>query len=206
MLPRPRILSLVLPLAVVLLWAVQATAASSDGAAAHVHDLAAEALVVLGRSDLTVSEREAALRPVLRDGLDLDHIGRFALGRRWNDATAAQRSVYTDLFSEFVIKTTAKRLGGFVGENFEILSVKTVGDDDILVLSQTERQGDTPVVTAWRVRQVGERHRVIDVSVGGLSLARTRRQEFAAVTRKLGIDGLLQVLRARIGRLTVAAN
>ncbi len=206
MLPRPRILSLVPPLAVVLLWAAQATAASSEGAADHVRGLAAEALVVLGQPNLTVSEREAALRPVLRDGLDLHHIGRFALGRRWNEATAAQRSVYTDLFSEFVIKTTAKRLGGFVGENFEILSVKTVGDDDVLVLSQTKRQGSSRVVTAWRVRQVGGRHRVIDVSVGGLSLARTRRQEFAALTRKQGIEGLLQVLRARIGRLTVAAN
>ena len=103
------------------------------------------------------------------------------------------------LFREFVVETTAKRLDGFVAESFTIIGAKVVGDHDVLVLSRVERPGESSVVAGWRVRQAGDRHKIIDVSVGGLSLGQARRNEFAKLIRRKGIDGLLVVLRRRIG-------
>ncbi len=148
------------------------------------------------RTDLP-AQREAALRPLFNHSFDLDFIGRFALGKSWVRATPEQRADYMELFREFVVKTTARRLRGFVGESFTIIRVKEISDGDVLVLSRVERPGESSVAAGWRVRRVGDRHKIVDVSVGGLSLSQAHRREFAALIRRQGLDGLLRMLRTR---------
>lgn len=201
-----RLAHLVPLLAAVWLWWTPAQAADTDGAVAHVRQLAEQVMVVLRRTDMTLAQREATLRPLFHNDFDLEFIGRFALGKNWARATPEQRADYLVLFGEFVVKTTVKRLGGFVGDSFTITAAKAVGDDDVLALSRVERAGESPVAAGWRVRPVGGRHQIIDISVAGLSLSQARRGEFANLTRDKGVEGLLLVLEARIGRLTVAAN
>ena len=77
---------------------------------------------------------------------------------------------------------------------------------DVIVQTRLDRPGASPVAVGWRVRLIDDEPKIIDVTVAGLSLALTQRDEFASVTRKQGVDGLLQVLRARTDRLTVAAR
>ena len=200
-------LFVLLPLIATLpLWASPAHAMSSDGAVAHVEKLAGQALITLQRGDMTMAEREEALRPLLRQGFDIPHIGRAALGRGWSKATPQQKADYIDLFGEFIVKTTAQRLGAFVGESFQVTSARAVGDRDILVLTRLEREGDSPIAAGWRVRLVADSPKIIDVSVAGLSLSKARRSEFATLTRRQGMEGLLQVLRARVGRLSASAE
>ena len=167
------------------LWWSPAWAINTDGAVGHVQQLADQALVTLRRADMTVAQREAALRPLFNHSFDLDFIGRFALGKTWVRATPEQRADYMELIREFVVKTTAKRLGGFVAESFTIIRVKEISDGDVLVVSRVESLGESPVVAGWRVRQVGgDQHKIIDVSVGGLSLSQAHRRNFAVLIQQ----------------------
>ena len=197
---------LFVPLAVVMALApLPARAITATGAVAHVEALTDQAITTLQRSDLTMEQREVVFRRILRQGFGVDFIGRFVLGRAWAKATPEQQADYLALFGEFLVKTSAKRLGGFSGETLTVVGTKE-SSQDVIVQTRLDRPGASPVAVGWRVRLIDDEPKIIDVTVAGLSLALTQRDEFASVTRKQGVDGLLQVLLARTDRLTVAAR
>jgi phospholipid transport system substrate-binding protein len=144
---------------------------------------------------------------LLRKGFNLEYIGRFVLGTTWRRATPEQRTDYLDLFGEFVVKTYAKRLGGYSGEALTVLKTTVVGKKrDVIVYTRIDRPSGPPLKATWRVRKFDDQDKIIDVTVEGVSMAVTQRQEFASVTRRSGLEGLLQILRARTERLPAARS
>ena len=184
-----------------------AGAAATDGAVQLIEWLGQQAITVLSRRGISLEEREAAFRTLLRKGFDLDFIGRFVLGTTWRRATPEQRADYLELFGEFIVKTYAKRLGGYSGEAFVVLKSTVTGKKrDVIVKTRIDRPSGPPLKASWRVRRFGDQDKIIDVSVEGVSMAVTQRQEFASVTRRSGLEGLLQILRARTERLPATAS
>ena len=82
-------------------WKAAAASREVDEAAKFIDALAQQAISVLQNQSGSLEQREQALRKLLSKGFDLPRIGRFVLGRNWRHASAAQRSDYLRLFSEF---------------------------------------------------------------------------------------------------------
>ncbi len=197
---RRRALLLALLVGVVAPWrgaVAQVTQDQVEGAARFMDWLAVEAIAVLRRKSDSLEQREAALRQLLAQAFDVAFIGRFVLGRYWRKITAEERQDYLAVFSEFILKTYSRRLGGYSGEAFTIIGAKPAGKKDIMVKTNIQRPSGPPIKAHWRLRVTDRRYRIIDVSVEGVSMALTQRAEFAAVMRNHGITGLLQALRLR---------
>jgi phospholipid transport system substrate-binding protein len=195
-----RALLLALLVGVVVPWqdaVAKATRDQVEGAARFVDWLAAEAIAVLRRKSDSLEQREAALRQLLVQAFDVAFIGRFVLGRYWRKMSAEEREDYLAVFSEFIVKTYSRRLGGYSGEAFTITGAKPAGKKDIMVKTNIERPSGPPIKAHWRLRVIDRQYRIIDVSVEGVSMALTQRAEFAAVMRNHGMPGLLQALRLR---------
>ena len=178
----------------------QAAAAPSrqiDEAAKFIDALAQQAISVLRDQSGSLEQREHTFRQLLSKGFDLPFIGRFVLGRNWRKASAAQRSDYLRLFSEFLLKTYSRRLGGYSGQTFVVTGARPVGKRDVMVRTLIKRPNAPKIKADWRVRIIDQQYKIIDVSVEGVSMAVTQRAEFAAVVRSHGMDGLLQALRMR---------
>ncbi|MEQ1888847.1 MAG: ABC transporter substrate-binding protein [Alphaproteobacteria bacterium] len=170
-------------------------------AGAFVTDLGAQAINVLRQPGQTIERREAIFRDILAQKFALDFIGRFALGRHWQALSADQQEEYIMLFSEFVLGAYASMLGGYVDEQFQVLGVTQAGQYDMIVSSRITGGGREPMRVDWRVRQVDAHPQIIDVSVGGVSMSITQREEFSSLVQRDGVQGLLEVLRARTLRL-----
>ena len=183
-----------------------AAQASPDAAAQFVQSLAQAAIATLTRPGLTLEAREASFRDLLRQGFDLDFIGRFVAGRYFREMTPEQQADYQQLFGEFVLKTYAGRLGGYSGEQFSIVTARPAGQQDVLVQSRIDRPSGPPIGAEWRVRALGGGYRIIDVSVEGVSMAVTQRQEFDSLLARSGPEGLLAALRARTNKLPATAR
>ena len=56
------------------------------------------------------------------------------------------------------------------------------------------------------MRAHGVQSRMIDIMVGGVSMALTQRSEFDAVIKRGGMNGLLTALRARVQKYSVASS
>ncbi len=172
-------------------------ATDPQGAAQFIRWMGDQALALLRNPAVTLEQREAAFRNLLREGFDLDFIGRFTLGRHAATLTPEQRLEFREAFGEFVLKTYARRLSAYSGETLSIGGVQPAGEQDAIVSTRLERDGAPLLSADWRVRVIDNRFRVIDVSVQGISMSVTQRQEFASVIATSGVNGLIAQLRAR---------
>ena len=175
-------------------------------AKAHIQKLADEAIAILEESDLTLVDQEKKFGVILRQGFDIELIGRFVMGRHWRTASEEQREDFLELFGDFIVATYVPRFSNFSGETITITGTQAIDDSDVLVTTEIGRSGDRPIQTGWRVRMRETEPKIIDVMVEGLSLAVTQRDEFASVLRRQGIDGLMTIMEARTQRLAVAGT
>jgi phospholipid transport system substrate-binding protein len=178
-----------------------ASATTKAGAVQHIQLLGVQAFGALQRSDLDLEKREAILADILSEGFALPLIARFVLGRYWRPATPDQRDVYVELFGKFVIKSYSRHLGGFSGSSFDVVKAEPIGKSDYLVTTILHRKTGASFTAGWRVRLIGDEHKIIDVMVEGISMAVSQRQEFASVLKRKGVERLLQILAAKVGRM-----
>ena len=178
---------------------------ASDGSAAAIKTLAAQAINILQSSGSKIEAREAQFRELLSASFDMPFIARVVLGKYWRKSTPQQRADYQALFTEFILQSYSRRMGGFSGETFTVAGARAAGKKDVLVRTQIDRAGGLPIKAEWRVRPKDGRYRIIDIMVEGVSMAVTQRSEFNAVVRQHGMQGLLQILRARTENFGVAS-
>ncbi len=182
-----------------------ASATTKAGAIQHIRLLGEQAYGVLQRDNLSLEKREAVLAGILSRGFALPLIARFVLGRYWRPATPDQRDSYVDLFGKFVIKSYSRHLGGFAGSSFDIVGAEPIGKSDFLVTTILQRKSGSPFEAGWRVRLIDDKHKIIDVMVEGISMALSQRQEFGSVLKRNGVERLLQILSAKVGRMPAAS-
>lgn len=176
-----------------------------QAAARFVDELAGKAMAVLRRNQGSLEQREAALRAILAKDFDLPFIGRFVMGRHWRRANAEQRAEYQAVFSQWLLQTYARRLGGYSNETFHVTGARPAGKKDTMVQTRINRPSGPPIIADWRVRARNGQFRIIDIMVEGISMAVTQRSDFGAVINRRGIAGLLQVLRARTEKYAVSS-
>jgi phospholipid transport system substrate-binding protein len=173
---------------------------AQDAAAADfIQGMAERAIGVLERGGAGTAGGKAEFRRILSEGFDIRTIGRFVLGRYWNEASESQRQEYLSLFQTMIVETYSRRFEGYSGETLVVKSTRAVGDrGDTMVQTEINQISGPPVGVDWRVRRSDRGYRVVDVIVANVSMSVTQRDEFASVIQQSGsIDGLLAVMRQR---------
>jgi len=191
--------------AMVAVAASGALAYRTGDASAFIRALGDQAIRVLGTTGSTLEHREASFRRLLHQGFDIPFIARFVLGRYWRTATPSQRDAYMSAFGDFIVATYSSRFGGYDGETLTLVSERPAGNKDVVVKSRIDRPSGPPIEADWRVRVTGDRIRIIDVMVEGVSMAITQRSEFASVIGRVGLNGLVEALRARTSKMPAVA-
>ena len=168
-----------------------------------IQGLADEAIALLNTKGDNAAGREDRFRTLLRDQFLMDNIGRFVVGSHWRDMSPKQQEDYQNLFSEWVLKTYSRRLGGYSGERFRVINSVPATRDYIFVRSEIEGgRNSAPVKCDWRVRPSDGSYKIVDVVVEGVSMAVTQKQEFGAILARDGVDGLIGMLRERLAQMS----
>ena len=171
---------------------------SPQEAEKFIKALGNQAVKLLSDKSIPMTDREGKIRELLRHNFDLETIGRFVLGKYWRTATPDQQSEYLSVFSEYVLRTYARRFGGYGNEQFKITSATPLGSRDAIVLTEISRQAGPPITAGWRVRDSDNSYKIIDVMVEGVSMAATQRSEFETIVRNQGLVNLIEILRAKV--------
>jgi phospholipid transport system substrate-binding protein len=169
--------------------------------AKFVQDIGDRAISICADKSLAHDQRSEKFRQILRDSFDLSTIGRFVIGRSWNNASADQQQEYMQLFEALVIKNYGNQLELYAGEGFQVTGSRSESEKDFVVTSDiVHPDGSEPTEVDWRVRQKNGKFGVIDVVVEGISLSVTHRQEYAAIIQRDGgkLDGLLDLMRHQL--------
>jgi len=183
-----------------------AIAENTAVARAHVEQAANAAIGLVQREDLSVGERHAALAHLLSANLEIPFIARVVLGKAWRKASPEQQQRFTEVFEAHLIQAIARGLESYDIERLTIQKVTAKGEKDLLVHSRIERPDGEPVKAVWRVRQFDGIPRIIDLTVEGISMVITKREEFAAVVRSKGLEALMQLLAVNSQHTLAASN
>ncbi|MBM3629967.1 MAG: ABC transporter substrate-binding protein [Alphaproteobacteria bacterium] len=179
-----------------------ASARNATDAGSFVTTLAQDAIDQLAAPNLSEGERDTRFRKLFLDGFDVPLIARFVLGRYWRQATEAERAEYLRLFDELVVQTYARRFNEFNTARLRVLSVSRPNEDnDVIVAVEGSVASKPPVRLDVRVRRGSSAYKVIDVSIEGVSMAVTQRDEFSSVIQRGGgkVEALLASLRGKVG-------
>jgi phospholipid transport system substrate-binding protein len=174
-----------------------------DGAEKFVEQLADHAVAILTKDTIAPEKRSAEFRVLFQEGFAVDSIAKFALGRHWRRASEEEREEYLGLFEDSIVTSWANRLSKYGGERFEIISAEDVptngSEKAAIVHAMIWTSATSPIRIDWRVATNGRIYKVTDIAIAGISMANTRRDEFAAVIRRNGnkVSALNEVLRER---------
>ncbi|MFC4236860.1 phospholipid-binding protein MlaC [Thalassospira xianhensis] len=175
--------------------------AASRSATDVIKTLASEAIVGLTDQSLSNDTRRQNFVALMDRYFAMDVISRFVLGRYWRSISEEELSEFADLLQDYLALNYASQFKDFNGEQF------VVGDEkqqnkDTFVNSQFVRPDGPPVSIVWRLREFGDEYKIIDVTVEGLSMGITQRDEFTAVIQQNGgeVSALTENLRAKVGK------
>lgn len=165
-------------------------------AAAFAEKMENDSLTYLTDTDIPRAERAKRVREILARHFDVEAMARFSLGTYWRAATDEQRAKYLDLFEKHLVQQYTLRMENFAG--MKIAPVKAVAHDDrdVVVFRETHHTDGMVLDMEWRVRENAGVHKVVDLTVMGISMCLTLRGEFAETIRRDngGIDALLRSL------------
>ena len=174
----------------------QAPASSPEG---FVRKLGAEVIAVLANDKLDIAQRKSELHDIFLRSFDSKAMARFALGRYWRVASAKQRHRYLKVFPVYVADIYAGRLSTYAGETFVVLRSRTLDSGKSMVNTEIRRPDGGAFKVDFRVHAEGNGFKNTDVLVEGVSLLVTKRDEFAAVIRRSGLEALISALERRTG-------
>lgn len=177
---------------------------------ALITQLVGQAIGVIVDKSSSEDVREQKFRSLLQSGFDIPRISRFVLGRYWNGATDDQRKDFSQLFEDWIVRTYSARFGQYSGEKIQVIGTRSENPTTTVVTSQfVSPSGAPPAKVEWVVRKTGDSdYTVVDVSVEGVSMALTQRDEIAAVADRNGgtVDGLNKAMQEKIRGATAAAG
>jgi len=177
--------------------------AMPGGASSFIEQLGNEALDLLQRHELTIADRQARVRELLRHGFAIEPIARFVAGRYWRQMTAQQQAEYVELFEEYIVRSYASKLDLYSGLGFAVEGERPDGENGAIVVTAVKPREGPPAKVQWRMRLAESGWKIVDVVIEGISMALTQQSEYASVIRNHGgaVDGLIQDLRTKVGAL-----
>jgi phospholipid transport system substrate-binding protein len=149
--------------------------------------------------------RRDAFRVWVDGAFDLPLVGQLALVPYLQQATPEQLNAYLQAFNDYIVVTYEARFDTFSGYDLKILRGRPAGSKDSVVQTVVFLGNDS-ISVDFRVRHVNDSDLdVIDVTVEGLSMLKTQREEFSSVIQRSGLDGLIDGLRQRTNDIEAQA-
>ena len=189
-------------LALVVGLAAAPAARAADDAAAFIDKLGTEAIGVLSDKSLAGEDRKQRFRTLFVDHFDVPSIGKFVLGRYARSATPEQMDTYQKVFEDYVVSTYNTRLSSYAGQTLDVVGSTPGENGRTIVKSQINQPagGTQPIQVDWVLTGEAGAYRIVDVVIGGVSMALSQRSEFASVIQNGGgnVDALIARLRDQL--------
>lgn len=148
---------------------------------------------------------------VLVPHVDLAMASRWALGRHWREASAAQRARFQHEFHTLLVRFYATALAQYLDGHTIPRDVITflprrvpVTGKKALVRTLVRQDNGQPVSVNYLLRNTAQGWKVCDVRVEGVSIIGVYRSVFNDEVRRHGMDGLIQSMAKYNQRLSLS--
>jgi phospholipid transport system substrate-binding protein len=159
-------------------------------------------LLSVVNSSAGYAQKQAQLKQLVDDDVDVDGVARFVLGRFWRVATPQQQQDYMQTFRQLLVYSVTGQASTFQGASFSVGSA-TQQPVGILVGTTVNVPGKPQATVQWVVQMVNGQPKIIDIIAEGTSLRLTQRNDYAGVISQHGgrIQPLIDAMRSQLARL-----
>jgi phospholipid transport system substrate-binding protein len=144
--------------------------------------------------------------------LDLKKVSRLVLGKYWRRANKEQKAKFQKLFIAMLMQTYTTALS----ENIDTALTRKVNYlpmtrdsskvDDLTVRTEINSTTGKPVPVNYRLHLKKDKWKIYDVTVAGISLVITYRNNFSSEIRRGGLDKLIARLASHNDKRAQAAQ
>jgi phospholipid transport system substrate-binding protein len=135
--------------------------------------------------------------------MDYEDLARQSLASHWKDLSDAEHKDFADTLRKLVQRSYEKNIKNIVDYSVEYLGEEPAEGRGLLVrtLASSKRsEGEEPVTIDYRMLQVGDAWRVIDIVTEGSSLVDNYKSQFNRIIQKDGFDALLKRMKDKLGK------
>jgi len=130
--------------------------------------------------------------------IDFHESARLAMGKAWNSATPEQKEQIVNEFRSMLVRIYSNAIDVYRGQTMKVQPVRLApGATDVTVRNQFLRSGQPPVPVEYAMKKTPGGWMIYDITVDGVSLVLTYRDEFNLITTASGIDGLIKRLKEK---------
>lgn len=148
------------------------------------------------KGSVRAADRHRAVRQITDEIFDFEETARRAMAQHWRSLTPAQRSEFVETFSDLIERAYMSKIELYSGEKIQYPGERVEGDvATVATRILTKKGAEVPI--DYRMLKRGERWRVYDVSIEGVSLVASYRTQFNNVIRTSSYDELLRKMRSR---------
>lgn len=148
------------------------------------------------KGEAKVDERRTAVRQIANDIFDFPEMARRSLARHWQGLGAPERQEFVALFSDLLERSYVSRIESYGGERIAYVTERLDGDTATVTTRIVTRSG-TEVPVDYRMLKRGDRWRVFDVNIEGVSLINNYRTQFNRIIQTSSYADLVKRMRAR---------
>jgi phospholipid transport system substrate-binding protein len=142
-------------------------------------------------------ERRASLRRIADDIFDWEETAKRSLGTHWQQRTSAEREEFVGLFADLLDRSYMSKIELYDGEKIGYVG-DTIDGDQAIVRTKLVKQGSEMGVNYKMLRRDGERWKVYDVEIEGVSLIANYRTQFNNLLRRSSYPEVVRVLKAKV--------
>ena len=166
----------------------------SEKAKSFVIDIGNQAIKILKIPVDDKQKRKNELQNLLQEKFDMQLISKVILGSKvTKSATSDQLNKFSKAFELHIVKIYSSQLGTYKGQVFTVNNTE-IKKKDAFVYSTIESPDYPTTNIVWRLRERESIPKVIDMQVEGVSLLRTKKNDFAMILDQIGLDGLISKL------------
>jgi phospholipid transport system substrate-binding protein len=141
-------------------------------------------------------ERRKQIRTIANEIFDWRETGKRALGRHASTCTAQQREEFAPLFADLIERSYVGKLELYSGERI-VYASETIEGDQATVRTKLITKSGTEVPIDYRMQKEGDRWRVYDVAIEGVSLVGNYRSQFNRIIQQSSCGELIKKLKTK---------
>ncbi len=178
----------------VILFTTNTFAIEQEKAKEFIIEIGNQAIKILKIPVDDKSKRKKELQKLLQEKFDMKLISKVILGKNIIQKSSKEKlDKFSKVFELHIVNVYSSQLGIYKGQKFTVKNTD-IKNKDAFVYS-TIASPDYPTTNiVWRVRDRENTLKVIDMQVEGVSLLRTKRNDFEMILNNSGIDGLIKIL------------
>lgn len=135
------------------------------------------------KGEAQVDRRRAALGRIAGDMFDFGDMARRALGQHWDPRTPAERVEFVRLFTDLVQRVYLTKVDQHGAATAMTFRGETVDADHAVVQTTIPRDNGGKIPLDYRMQRTGDRWKIYDLSIDGISLVANYRAQFNRVIR-----------------------